>query len=334
MKTNFEQIVDVTKIAVDEKEWALKKALEIHQAHPEMTFEEVAQRVRTYKDLTMDEIVAMAEEEKMNPAVSDIEKTLLIVIDAQYDFHEGGNLAVNGAREDTKRTTEFIYKWAHKISRIMISLDTHVQAQIFHSAFWIDQNGNHPAPYTVITKADIVNGKYRALYDPTIAIEYLDGLEAGQKKQLIIWPYHCIEGTKGWLPEQQLVNMVYFHSAARKSRPLFILKGQNAFSEMYGIFKEEYSPNGANLVNPAILKIIEEYDKIYFLGQAKSHCVLESVKQFLEEYKDRPEITSKVVFVEDCSSCVDGFEDVTIDELEKLKRDFGIRIEKSTEISM
>lgn len=333
MKTNFEQIVDVTKIAVDEKQWALNKVLEMVKRNPNLTFEKAIEEVKNMKDVTIEEIVKLGESEDLPAAASDIEKVLLVVIDAQYDFHEGGTLAVPGAREDTKRTTEFIYKWAHKISSILVSLDTHTITQIFHPAFWFDKNGNHPAPYTVITLEDVRLGKYTSLYINE-AIKYLEGLAAGQKKQLVIWPYHCLQGTKGWLPEQELIKMVYFHAAARKSRPFYLLKGQNPFSEMYGIYKEEFSINGANFVNTKVLKVMEDYDKIYFLGQAKSHCVLESMKQFLEEYEDRPDITSKVYFVIDCSSCVAGFEDVTEKELKRLVKDYGIKVVKSTDVQM
>lgn len=333
MKTNYEQIVDVTKIAVDEKQWALNKVLEVVKNNPGLTFEEAVEEVKKVKEVTLEEIIALGESENLQAAANDIEKNLVVVIDAQYDFHEGGTLAVTGAREDTRRATEFIYKWADKITSIMISLDTHTIAQIFHPAFWFDKNGNHPAPYTVITLEDVRTGKYNSLYINEV-IKYLEGLDATQKKQLVIWPYHCLQGTRGWLPEQELVKMVYFHAASRKSRPMFLLKGQNPFSEMYGIFKEECSIDGANFVNTKVLKVMEDYDKIYFLGEAKSHCVLESMKQFLEEYATRPDITSKVNFVIDCSSCVAGFEDVTEKELQKLVKDYGIKVVKSTDIQM
>lgn len=333
MKTNFEQIVDVTKIAVVEKEWALNKVLEVMKNNQNLTFEEAVEEVKNMKEITLEEVITLGESENLPASVNDIEKNLLVVIDAQYDFHEGGSLAVPGAREDTRRTTEFIYKWAHKITNILVSLDTHAIVQIFHPAFWFDKDGNHPGPYTVITLEDVRSGKYNSLYINE-AIKYLEGLEAGQKKQLVIWPYHCLQGTKGWLPEQELIKMVYFHSAARKARPFFLLKGQNPFSEMYGIYKEEFSISGANFVNTKVLKLMEDYDKIYFLGQAKSHCVLESMKQFLEEYADRPDITSKVYFVIDCSSCVAGFEDATEKELQRLAKDYGIKVVKSTDVQM
>lgn len=336
MKANIEQIVDFTKVAKREKDWTIEKIQEIAKANPDMKVDEVLKEVEALKEISFEDIVNLAEKEDMQPSVNDIEKTLLIIIDAQNDFHEGGTLAVNGAREDTKRTIEFIYKWAHKISSIMLSLDTHTVAQIFHRIFWIDKDGNHPSPYTAITKEDIVSGKYKPAFHVTKAVDYVEGLGTVGKKDLQIWPYHCPQGTRGWLPEEQLMNMVYYHAVARTSRPIFYLKGQDADSEMYGIFEKEYSKDGItiNQSGLAMLSLIEKYDKIYFLGQAKSHCVLESMKQFLKRYKDRPDITSKVVFVIDCSSCVTGFEGVTEKEIQELVNTYGIKVMKSTEIQM
>lgn len=336
MKANLEQIVDFSKIAKTEKEWTLEKLRQIKKDEPDMEFDEILQKVEDMKGIEVKDLIKLAEEEKMTPAVNDIKKSLVVVIDAQNDFHEGGSLAVPGAREDTKRTIEFIYKWAHKITNVMLSLDTHTIAQIFHPIFWIDKDGNHPDPYTVIEPEDVAAGKYKPAFHVNVAIDYLKGLKIEDKKKLCIWPEHCLQGTRGWLPEEQLMNMIYFYSIARVSRPIFYLKGQDADSEMYGIFEKEYSKDGVTM-NQAVLKIlsmIEKYDVIYFLGQAKSHCVLESMKQFLKRYENRPEITSKVVFVIDCSSCVPGFEDETQRELDDLVKNYGIKVMKSTEIQM
>jgi len=336
MKANLEQIVDFSKVAKTEKQWTIEKIKEVAANNPDMEIGEVLKEVEAIKEVSFDDIVNLAEKEDLKPSTNDIEKTLLIIIDAQNDFHEGGALAVNGAREDTKRTIEFIYNWAHKITSIMLSLDTHTAAQIFHPIFWLDKNNNHPDPYTIITKDDITSGKYKPAFNITKAVDYVEGLGKKDKKDLCIWPYHCPQGTRGWLPEQQLVNMVYYHSVARSSRPIFYMKGQDVDSEMYGIFEKEYAKDGITMDNSglAMVSMIEKYDKIYFLGQAKSHCVLESMKQFLNRYKNRPEITSKVVFVIDCSSCVAGFEDQTEKELQELVNTYGIKVMKSTEIQM
>ena len=169
MKTNYEQIVDVAKIGQ-------------HSA------------------ADMNAIFTMAEQERFPASVDDSPKRLLLAIDVQKDFIEGGALAVPGSIGDVERMTRFIYNNMGGISRIMCSLDTHIAHQIFHPCWWVNSAGDHPAPYTVITYDDVVANRWRPVIgDPRDSIQYLKELEkvdAG-KKQLCIWPYHCIKGTDG-----------------------------------------------------------------------------------------------------------------------------------------
>ena len=46
---------------------------------------------------------------------------------------------------------------------------------------------------------------------------------------------------------------------------------------MYGIIRPEYSTHDST--NTKLLEKIAEFDKIIIAGEAKSHCVLESIKQ-------------------------------------------------------
>ena len=66
-------------------------------------------------------------------------------------------------------------------------------------------------------------------------------------------------------------------------------------------------------------------------GEAKSHCVLESIQQILEYYENRPEITRKIYILEDCMSPIPGFEDVTDSAFETFKRKYQVAIAKSTD---
>ena len=107
MKTNYEQIVDVAKIGQ-------------HSA------------------ADMNAIFTMAEQERFTASVDDSPKRLLLCIDVQKDFIEGGALAVPGSIGDVERMTRFIYNNMGGISRIMCSLDTHIAHQIFHPCWWVN----------------------------------------------------------------------------------------------------------------------------------------------------------------------------------------------------
>ena len=113
--------------------------------------------------IVLQEILKKADEEELCPSNQDRERVLFLGIDVQQDFMDHGALGVPGAHGDVERMTRFIYDYMEKISNIAVSMDTHTPHQIFHPCWWIDEQGEHPAPYTVITLQDLDQGKYRAL---------------------------------------------------------------------------------------------------------------------------------------------------------------------------
>lgn len=277
-----------------------------------------------------DLLIQAAKEKDVSPAIEDREKVLMINIDNQKDFMEKGSLGVPGSHQDVKNQIQFIYNNLNKITRIVNSLDTHIPQQIFFPCFWVDKYGNHPDPFTVITWKDIVDGVWKSVVDPEKSHSYIENLEKLGKSPLMIWTYHCIQGTDGCSLENQFANMVYFHSVIRKVASVRLVKGQDPFSEMYGIFKPEYDPK--NTINTKALDLIEEYDKIIIAGQAKSHCVATSIQQIADYYENRPDITSKIYILEDCMSSIPNFEKVTEELFENYKNQYKMNIIKSTDL--
>lgn len=301
MKTNFEQIVDVGAIG-------------------------------GHSLANLNPIIELAKQERFEPATKDSPRRLLLAIDVQKDFIEGGALAVPGSIGDVERITRFIYNNMEGLTRIMCSLDTHTPFQIFHPCWWVNSNGDNPTPYTVITYDDVTSDRWRPIVEPLDSIDYLKGLETAGKKQLCIWPYHCINGTEGHSLENEFAKMVYFHTVCRKASDRMIRKGEDPLSEMYGIIKPEYSKK--NFLNTPVLEAIEKYDEIYVVGEAASHCLMESVAQIAEYFKDRPEITQKITILEDCTSPIPGFETATQDAFDNFKSTYGIKFDKSTNIQL
>ena len=247
---------------------------------------------------------------------------LLICVDFQNDFLEEGSLAVLGGKADVERTINFINN--HKIDKIICSLDTHTKNQIFHKCYWQNSNGENPADYTVITTEDVINEKWI----PTgctkeYALEYLRHIEEKGKKCLCIWPYHCLIGTTGSSLDSNLAKVVYEHDN------LFIQKGMDPNTEMYGIIKPEYD---TGYINTELLEEIKNYDEIYVTGEAKSHCVLETIKQIVEYFSKDKNTLEKIVVLQDCMSSIPGFEETTERELNELANR-GIKLKNSTDIS-
>lgn len=280
----------------------------------------------------LNDLLRIASQNKVAPSIEDDKKVLFMGIDFQNDFMEKGELGVPNAHKDVERVTGFLYKNLTKITTIALSLDTHELHQIFHPSWWVDTSGNHPVPFTVIAKEDVEKGKWTAVKKQKESLNYILHLDRIGKKQLVIWSYHCIEGTHGAALEGQFSNIVHFHSAVRQSKIQKIVKGQDPLSEMYGIIKPEYAEiDGTNYV---FLNSLRTYDKIVIAGEAKSHCVLESVRQIIEYYEDNRELTAKIYVLDDCMSPIPGFEESTELAFKELQKNYGIHIVKSTEIML
>jgi nicotinamidase-related amidase len=302
MKTKFEDIVNVNYIGREEN------------------------------PIKMNDILRMANSEQLTPARQNKESVLLIGIDVQQDFMENGALGVPNSHKDVENLSKFIYNNIDKISQITISIDTHNPFQIFHPCWWIDENGDNPPPLTAITLADLDSGKWRAVINPIASREYVENLEKQSKKVLVIWTYHCLQGTSGCALENQFVNMVYFHSVAKKSMTLRLVKGQDPLSEMYGIIKPEYDTK--NYINIDFLNKIESFNKIIIAGEAKDFCVYESIKQILEYYQNKPEVTKKIFILEDCCSSVMDTPEQSEIKYTDLKKKYNINIVDSTSLKL
>jgi nicotinamidase-related amidase len=268
----------------------------------------------------------------LNTGINDYE-TIVVAIDFQGSFLENGELPVTGSFDDVRRFLEFSYRNVKKISRFAYSLDTHLPKQIFFPCWWKDKDGNEPAPFTEITAESISNGFWEPVYEAERerSIRYVENLKKSNKS-LIIWPYHCIQGTKGAALDEQVANMINFHAVAKKVDPIIVVKGLDPLTEMYGIFQaEDYERDTVNL---DLLTEIAKYQKIIIAGEAASHCVMESVVQMVNHYANQREITSKIYVLEDCMSSIGGFEDVTKERYEDLAKEYGINLVKSTELTL
>ena len=57
-------------------------------------------------------------------------------------------------------------------------------------------------------------------------------------------------------------------------------------------------------LNTNFLHMLSTHDLIYVAGQAKSHCVLETVTSMMRYFGDRPEVISRLRILADCTSSV------------------------------
>lgn len=280
----------------------------------------------------LNDILKLASKEEVLRAGEDEKKTLFIGIDFQNDFMENGELAVPNSHKDVQNVLTFLYRNLHKITDIAVSLDTHMLHQIFHPSWWVDKDGNHPEPYTIISEEDVQKQNWMAVEQQQESLEYIQQLEKQGRMKLCIWPYHCIEGTYGAALESQFSNMIHFHSIVRKAPITKIVKGKDPLSEMYGMIKPEY--DRYNYVNTEFLQSLKGYEKIFIAGEAKSHCVLETLRQIVEHYSDDLQLTSRIYVLNDCMSPIPGFEKMTEETLELFQEKYKIQIINSEEYTI
>lgn len=237
-------------------------------------------------------------------------------IDCQVAFcTPGASLFVPGAVEDTARTIEWLYRNLARITTLVLSLDTHGVHQIFHPAAWVDGEGRHPAPFTVISADDVRRGVWRPTLRPVgfpdferACIEYCEQLEKSGRYVLTIWPYHALLGGASHALVPALMEAALFHAVARRTDTVFEIKGRSAVTENYSVLSPEVRRLGGRAVgefNTGLFDLLMGHDRVYVFGQAKSHCVRATLLDLVEECRRRdPTLLRRVYVLEDAMSPV------------------------------
>lgn len=258
-----------------------------------------------------------------------MKNSVILIIDPQCDFTQPtGSLFVNGAVEDMQRIAAFINKKSEELDEIVVSLDWHQPFSIFHPSFWKDSKDNSPAAFTLITLKDVKEGKWLPKVAPVTVESYLQELESSGQFAHVVWPEHCIAGTQGAAIDPVIADAIKNWSRTGKEFHT-ILKGTSIFAENFGVFKAQVTIPGIPETdwNLEEINALGKYDTIYIAGEAKSHCVAQTVNQLFEF----PEIRKKLVILEDCMSNVTGFETIA-DPIWNLAKDLKVTFAKSTEL--
>lgn len=311
---------------------------------------------------------AWASGHRIGPASEDGFRISLIVVDAQntfcipgFELFVGGRSGT-GAVDDNVRLCEFIYRNLNRITEIVPTMDTHQEMQIFHGIFFVNDMGEHPAPYTRISVEDIEEGRWRFNrrlshnlsygddYIERHLLHYTKELRKSGKYELTIWPYHAMLGGVGHALVSSVEEAVFFHSMARYSQPDIHVKGDHPLTEHYSVLGPEVStgPDGEPLSQrkeslfqksvaaEAIYGKLYGFDAVIIAGQAKSHCVAWTIDDLLEKVmtEDRS-LVEKIYLLDDCTSpvVVPGVMDYT-EEAEKAFvkfSDAGMNVVRSTD---
>ena len=267
---------------------------------------------------------AWAEAHDLRPASEDSSRLCLLAVDVQNTFCVPEfELFVSGrsgmaAVDDNRRLCEFVYRNLGAITQIVPSLDTHHAMQVFHAIWLVDELGNHPPPYTLVSAEDVEAGRWRinppvvealgidADYAERHLVHYTRRLAAGEKYDLTVWPYHAMFGGIGHALVSAVEDAIFFHSVARQSQPKFEVKGDNPLTEHYSIIGPEVTrgPDGDLLEarNTALIELLLTFDAVVVAGQAKSHCMAWTIDDLLADEAAGERLAERTYLLEDCTS--------------------------------
>jgi nicotinamidase-related amidase len=299
-----------------------------------------------------------AKQYNILPAAQDEFRVCVMPIDLQntfcipdFELFVGGRSG-RGAVEDNIRFCQFIYRNLATITQICPTLDSHHALQIFHNVFLVNEQGEHPEPYTLVSLQDVEQRVWRfnpelaaplgvsASYGQQTLLHYVHKLKEGGKYDLTIWPYHAMIGGIGHALVPAVEEAVFFHTIARYSQPSFQIKGDNSFTENYSVLSPEVleDARGRTIAerNSEFIETLSAFDAVIIAGQAKSHCVAFTIDDLLSELLETAEdLVEKVYLLEDCTSpvVIPGVVDYTEEADAAFQRfsDAGMHVVRSTE---
>jgi len=268
-----------------------------------------------------------ARQYNIQPAANDRFRICFLPVDVQntfcipgFELYVGGRSGT-GAVDDNRRLSEFIYRNLGMMTGICPTMDTHQAMQIFHSIFLVNDKGEHPLPFTLISAEDVKQGvwKFNPLVGYSLGIDEASGqrylmhytrkLKEGGRYDLTIWPYHAILGGIGYALVSSIEEAIFFHTLARYSQADFQVKGNNPRTENYSVLGPEVleDAEGRPMAqkNIDLIQKLLQFDMMIIAGQAKSHCVAWTIDDLLGDILLRDErLAEKVYLLEDCTSPV------------------------------
>lgn len=257
----------------------------------------------------------------------------LVVIDPQNDFcRPDGALCVPGAEQDMDRLAAMVHRLRGRLTDVHVTLDSHRKVDISHPVWFRDGSGNHPAPFTQITVADLDNGDWTttlpSAWERTRA--YLAALDVTARYPHIIWPEHCLIGTQGHNVDARLHDALQEWSA-RFALVDYVTKGSNPWTEHFSAVQAEV-PDAADpstQVNTGFVQTLEQADMILLAGEALSHCLANTVRDIAAHFPK--EAVAKMVLLTDATSSVAGFESLGEDFVRDMSSR-GMRLATTTDV--
>jgi len=237
----------------------------------------------------------------------------LLIIDPQHDFCDPkGALYVNGADDDMKRLANMIDIIGERLYDIHVTLDTHHLFDVAHPIYWLNSQGKHPNPFTIITFDDVKDGLFRATI-PSLqkqALEYVEKLSTNKRYPLCIWPPHCLIGSIGASIFSPLYKSLTKWEEKNMGMIDYVTKGSNFKTEHYSAVQADVPDpsDPTTQLNVKLIDTLKEADIILLSGEARSHCLANTVRDICNNFGE--DNIKKMYLLQDATSDVPGFEDM------------------------
>ena len=257
----------------------------------------------------------------------------VFLIDQQQGFAQKGEpLYVEGAENDEIKLISFLKSHTEFISNYFTSRDYHPKLHIGDSEYWLTDDGINPDVFTEISPDDYFSRKYIPLNTENLPwCNYYFGELKNKNKTHTIWPPHCKENTES-------------SDYSKKLKSFFNTNNINVKEKLKGTGKsEQYSAFLAEVIDPSddstrfdykLFNSLIANDLIFFSGQAKSHCVRQTVEDFLQHYTKLNNYKPIVVILEDTMSNVPGFESIGDKFLKDINEIDGVEVISTQNVDM
>lgn len=255
-----------------------------------------------------------------------------------------GPLVVPGSSKDYERIAKLIE--ADTFNEIHISLDTHTAKHIGHKGFYKpaaelnDIQGCHfwEEKFTPVDAS--LNEYVKNYANKQKEARNTSGFYC-------IWDTHCLEDSSGHEIVKEITDALDKQS---KAKVRYHIKGQNELTEMYSIFSAAVQPNdvegsvgdfkyngtkrddgdydrregvesyekakdslnlNTSMNTELLANLFGANNEIYVCGQAKTHCVKDSVLDMIKYAKDENNVgkTQQIHLLKNCTSVIPSFQD-------------------------
>lgn len=277
----------------------------------------------------------------------------LVIIDPQNSFCKvipetdqqklhNGELCVVGGWEDMERVSGLVNRLSSTLSDIKITLDSHQRLHIAHPDWYVDTNGNKPNPFTLMrAESNSIVGSVmrfdgngspvmengapvfddvgyfqtvrRGMFKRTLS--YLQDLQSAKRYPHCLWPPHCLIGTPGHNIVGPLFEALDLWCVKNGNTIDITTKGSNPWVEHFSAVRAEvpdlHDPHSQ--LNTSFISTLMEADEILLAGEARSHCLANTVRDIANEFAggtlgSSDEFIKKCVLLTDGTSDVPGFE--------------------------